>query len=234
MGKGRFPEGERPSSLVLSPVSASLSDVDSGAQKPLYTRTAPRPSPAEGFSGQASTPPRVSLAPRCRRHAGRTRWTSRTSMSNSYDRDEDDLFAHTRMSLGDHIEELRQALWRAIYWFLGGLVLGFVVAGWVLQFIAAPAEKELQRFHKERLAEARKKQEEAYKKLMDARAQGADVEVPAIFQPQPLQLELDRAQLAGAIGVRPPNGEDWQGQKVQLTAYVTPFQAYELQDQAKS
>src|SRR5436305_11269462 len=40
-------------------------------------------------------------------------------MSNGIIRDPDDFFSETRMSFGDHIEELRGYLWRAI----GGLIL---------------------------------------------------------------------------------------------------------------
>jgi sec-independent protein translocase protein TatC len=52
----------------------------------------------------------------------------------------DDIFADTRMSFGEHIEDLRAHLLRAIYGFLIALVVGFAVAPYVLQFIARPVE----------------------------------------------------------------------------------------------
>ena len=42
------------------------------------------------------------------------------------------MFAETRMSFGDHLEDLRIHLWRALAGFLVGLLLGFFVAPKVL------------------------------------------------------------------------------------------------------
>ena len=60
--------------------------------------------------------------------------------------DPDDFFADTRMSFGDHLEELRLHLWRAIGGFLVALVLGFVVGYPLLRFICEPVETELQTY----------------------------------------------------------------------------------------
>jgi sec-independent protein translocase protein TatC len=79
-------------------------------------------------------------------------------MSQDYERpDPEDLFAHTRMSLGDHIEELRTCLIRAGKGFLIALIVGFFVAERVLAFIRYPIERQLQDFHKERIKEVTKK-----------------------------------------------------------------------------
>src|SRR3954463_627838 len=59
-------------------------------------------------------------------------------MSRTRAYDEEELFGHTRMSLGDHIEELRGVLWRAIKGFVVAMILGFVVARPVLGFLIAP------------------------------------------------------------------------------------------------
>jgi sec-independent protein translocase protein TatC len=67
----------------------------------------------------------------------------------------DDLFADTRMSFGDHIEELRLYLWRAITGSLVAVVLGFLVAIPLAQFIARPVEEALLRFYDRRLEKAR-------------------------------------------------------------------------------
>ena len=52
--------------------------------------------------------------------------------------DDDDLFAHTRMSFGDHIEELRLRMIRAILGFLIAMVVGLFVGQPVMELIQAP------------------------------------------------------------------------------------------------
>ncbi len=50
-------------------------------------------------------------------------------MSNGIIRETEDFFAETRMSFGDHIEELRRYLWRAIAGLALCLFLGFILDG---------------------------------------------------------------------------------------------------------
>lgn len=68
--------------------------------------------------------------------------------------DPDDMFADTRMTFGEHIEDLRTHLMRAIKGFVLGMVACIFVAGWILEFITAPVDRQLeayyQRFHAER------------------------------------------------------------------------------------
>ncbi len=72
-------------------------------------------------------------------------------MSSANDRpDPDDMFADTRMSFGDHIEELRTRLLRGGIGFLIGLAFAFVIGQQVLKFIAAPVETALMRFYNKR------------------------------------------------------------------------------------
>lgn len=65
------------------------------------------------------------------------------------DVDPDEYFAETRMSFGDHIEELRKHLWRAIV----GFTLCFIICFFpfigkpILDFIVAPVEAQLIVFH---------------------------------------------------------------------------------------
>ena len=83
--------------------------------------------------------------------------------------DSEDLFADTRMSFGDHLEELRWHLFRA----LGGagiiLIMVFVLdgigyfTGWpigaglpVMKFISRPVERELKTFYDRRVSDAKK------------------------------------------------------------------------------
>jgi sec-independent protein translocase protein TatC len=57
--------------------------------------------------------------------------------------DPDDFFADTRMTFGEHIEDLRTHLIRAIKGFLLAMVVGIALARPVLRFIAAPVERQL-------------------------------------------------------------------------------------------
>src|SRR5437667_9455394 len=85
--------------------------------------------------------------------------------------DPEDMFAETRMSFGDHLEDLRTHLWRAIKGFLIIIVGVFaldgigLVTGWrfpftsvkigvgypMLLFINAPAEEQLVEFHERKV-----------------------------------------------------------------------------------
>src|SRR5687767_9050362 len=68
-----------------------------------------------------------------------------------------DLFAATRMPLGEHIEVLRLHLAKALLGLALALGVSFAVGGPVLEFIAAPVSAELMKFYKRRLAQAREK-----------------------------------------------------------------------------
>ncbi|MBI3407292.1 MAG: preprotein translocase subunit TatC [Planctomycetes bacterium] len=60
--------------------------------------------------------------------------------------DPDDMFADTRMSFGEHIEDLRTHLLRAIYGFLIAFVIAIPIGKPLLRFIAAPVENELDKY----------------------------------------------------------------------------------------
>ena len=72
-------------------------------------------------------------------------------MSNGQLKDPDDFFAETRMSFGDHIEELRTHLWRAIYGFLIALFFSFFLGKYVMNLITAPVKAQLDRFYERRV-----------------------------------------------------------------------------------
>jgi sec-independent protein translocase protein TatC len=63
--------------------------------------------------------------------------------------DPEDMFADTRMSFGDHIEDLRSHLLRAIYGFIAGMVICLLppIGPWALKTITAPVEQELKSFY---------------------------------------------------------------------------------------
>lgn len=62
----------------------------------------------------------------------------------------DDFFAETKMSFGEHIEDLRTHLMRALKWFALGMVLGFVFAKSMLDYITKPVNEAIANFYEER------------------------------------------------------------------------------------
>src|ERR1700686_1232640 len=66
--------------------------------------------------------------------------------------DPDDMFADTRMSFGDHIEDLRTHLFRALKGFAVGMILGIWPFGqYVFAIIVAPVEDQLYQFELRKL-----------------------------------------------------------------------------------
>ena len=86
--------------------------------------------------------------------------------------DPDDYFAETRMSFGDHIEDLRTHLIRAILGFIVGMCIAFAFGSWVQDFITAPVVDQLQKFYDHRVDVVAKKLEE-----------GSDAEYDRVNQP---------------------------------------------------
>jgi sec-independent protein translocase protein TatC len=72
-------------------------------------------------------------------------------MANKDVPDPDDFFADTRMSFGDHIEDLRTHLWRAIKGFGVALFFSFFVGYYVLQYITSPVKEQLREFYQRRV-----------------------------------------------------------------------------------
>jgi sec-independent protein translocase protein TatC len=93
--------------------------------------------------------------------------------------DPEDLFADTRMSFGEHIEDLRVHLIRAGLGFLLGMVAALFIAKPVLEIIAAPVKRELFNFQRrnyhqrkneleERIREARRLPPVRFKQRVNA------------------------------------------------------------------
>ncbi len=132
--------------------------------------------------------------------------------------DPDDFFADTRMSIGDHIEELRLHLFRAIGGFLVGLVFGFFLGRPVMLLIAAPVESRLMKFYADRVE--RKKQELAEH----------DRVLEQVNQPQELPLKLNKKEILALAGRPGADGEpdEW----VTIHARVPPVEWQFAFDQA--
>jgi len=73
-----------------------------------------------------------------------------------------DLFRESTMTFGEHLEELRSSLFKALLWLVGGFLLGLFVATPVVHFIERPVEGALKEHYKRA----------AIKKLDDLREKG--------------------------------------------------------------
>ncbi len=109
--------------------------------------------------------------------------------------DPDDFFAETRMSIGDHIEELRLHLFRAIGGFLVGLIFGFFLGRPVMLFIAAPVESQLMKFYEDRVERKRQELAEQNKTL------------EKYNRPQEVPLQFSKKELLALTGRPMPEGE---------------------------
>jgi sec-independent protein translocase protein TatC len=112
--------------------------------------------------------------------------------------DPDDFFADSRMSFGDHLEELRLHLWRAIAGFMIGLIAGFFVGWPLLRFICEPVEAELQVYWKRYYDN---KQREVLAAIADGMDAGQPMRMEVTFDEQALH------QLGAALGVDIPAGK---------------------------
>jgi sec-independent protein translocase protein TatC len=96
-------------------------------------------------------------------------------MNRSDHPDPDDMFADTRMTFGEHIEDLRTHLIRAIYGFILGMVIALFFAKGILGVITAPVDRELDRFEA-RYAANRKREMIANPQILK--------DIPPIFVPE--------------------------------------------------
>jgi sec-independent protein translocase protein TatC len=67
---------------------------------------------------------------------------------------EDDLFRHSTMTFGEHLEELRRRLFRALFWLGIGLLIGLGIGRQVVHFIETPLTNALTKYFAD-IAEAR-------------------------------------------------------------------------------
>jgi sec-independent protein translocase protein TatC len=114
--------------------------------------------------------------------------------------DPDDMFADTRMSFGDHLEELRIRLWRALIGFIIAMLLSFLIGKPVLYtFIIRPVESQLQAFHEHRKE----------KRAQEVLAEAANAKDNTGNLPQVVDLQLPRSVLKSiAAGKEPERVED--------------------------
>jgi sec-independent protein translocase protein TatC len=125
--------------------------------------------------------------------------------------DPEDFFADTRMSFGDHIEDLRTHLKRAGCGLLFALIASMTFGHLALAFISAPVEKALGQYHKRRHEKQKQEYLEKAEKSGDLDPREQVLNIPK----QDLEKILGHAVAQGA-----PLSED--GLYVRLTTVVQP------------
>src|SRR5437588_179481 len=114
------------------------------------------------------------------------------STGNKQDFESEDYFAETRMSFGDHIEELRTHLWRAIIGFLFCVLISFFFGNKIVEFIAWPVEEQLGAFYERRVEKVKKQIEE-----------GGDPEIAKLNKPQDFDLLMAPKQFENTFKSKP-------------------------------
>jgi sec-independent protein translocase protein TatC len=130
--------------------------------------------------------------------------------------DSDDLFAHTRMSLGDHIEELRRHMIKALIGFFIAMIAGFFVSEYVLDYIKAPIEAGMRELYNKRLAETIKKQDELDQKVKDLYNQRRAMDgLPPTDDPPNATIYLSQYDLRKLLDL-PTEGASTEKQPIQV------------------
>jgi sec-independent protein translocase protein TatC len=140
-------------------------------------------------------------------------------MARETPEDADDLFADTRMSFGDHIEDLRFHLMRAIIGFVIAILVSFSFSYYVLQYIQKPIVKELRAFQAKRQAIYLEKLKAQY------------AQDPEHFGDanQPTEIELmirpaDWFKLLNLPPPRPPEGVTLEEWRVPISVMMKPIE----------
>jgi sec-independent protein translocase protein TatC len=77
---------------------------------------------------------------------------------------DEDLFADSAMTFGQHLEELRMCLWKAILGLIAGIIIGMFFGGPVVNLIQRPLTNAISNYY----------QRETEAKLMASMAAGGD------------------------------------------------------------
>jgi sec-independent protein translocase protein TatC len=107
--------------------------------------------------------------------------------------DHDDFFADTRMSFGEHLEDLRTHLWRAIKGFGIALAASFFLGHLVLAWITSPVKAQLKFFHHHRIEQTLEKLRREKDPVLDRVNQRTDF----------VALLFDKAQIDAIVRGKP-------------------------------
>jgi len=84
---------------------------------------------------------------------------------------DEDLFRESTMTFGEHLEELRVCLFKALIGLIGGIIIGLMIGGDVVKLIQRPLKRALEQYYSAQSIEEAKKEIEAL------RAQGIAAEL---------------------------------------------------------
>ncbi len=155
----------------------------------------------------------------------------------------EDLFSDTRMSFGEHLEDLRVHLFRALKWFVAGMVISFFIGSYVVKFIREPVEEALVKYHIEyykKHGDRNKLLERLQQTIEEERKKGpnADPNLMKFVQPTPIQMSLSEQQLDDWMRRRYPRLFEQGGPlygsprpdstaKVEMTTIINPSELTE-------
>jgi sec-independent protein translocase protein TatC len=118
------------------------------------------------------------------------------------------------MSFGDHLEEFRSCLLRALTAFFIGMLVSFLFGDRVVHFLTHPVEKQLMAFYNRRVEKLAKNLQAGEKALVE------------LNQPREVSLEVNRKELAQVLGLQLPNpagADDGEGAWVELPVRIKPL-----------
>ena len=123
-------------------------------------------------------------------------------------RPKDDLFENSTMTFGEHLEDLRHSLFRAMLWLAGGLLVGLFFANEVVRFVQMPLEGAIEQFNADRDLHrlGYDPSDESVQELHKFLAKNALVweiiyEVPEEFQALTMDSFVPREESAEQLGV---------------------------------
>jgi sec-independent protein translocase protein TatC len=125
--------------------------------------------------------------------------------------DPEDYFAETRMSFGDHIEELRTHLIRAIYGFVIGMAVAVIFAKVVFHVITAPVQEQLMEFYNRRVEKVAQQLKEGKSDLFD------------LDKPKAVPMLMVRSE-AQQWGLHVPEDAPAEGEFVRVPFYTKPLE----------
>ena len=117
---------------------------------------------------------------------------------------EKDLFSKSTMSFGDHLEELRTCLFRAVVGIILGFLVGLIFANQIVVFIQGPLTKALKEYYLELEKEEIKQEygENAVERLALIEDQGLEVDTMRIDL-DALAINLQKNQQGGFLTYKP-------------------------------
>ncbi len=109
---------------------------------------------------------------------------------------DDNLFADSSMSFGEHLEELRKCLFNSLYWIAGGFAFGLFFGASIVEYIQVPVQKSLEKYY---TAQSLAKLESEAKKLEDEGQPPGIFNVPAQYGMVPVEFYLFPGELERVI-----------------------------------